>query len=515
MHKLAKLVLLITLLYSFTLAGQESIWLENELSQKAELYFTKNPNLKFHSALKSYHLPDSIKNEVYGPEKWPIFFKKEAKNSSIEFSPLIHSIGGFSMSDSSFAIGQLGIGLAMKGNFGTKFYYSASAYFEDGKYPGYISDYIELKGVIPGMGRAYPGSLGYNFTRFDLLLSYQPTDFLRLEAGIGKHFIGEGYHSFFVSDVASNNPFGQLNVNIWHLNFSATYSSMSHLEPGSDPDWQKAKKFSARHYLSWNVIKSLRIGFFESVVWQASDSNYYRGFDPFYINPIQFYRPVEYSIGSSDNSLLGFDFSLKIKKRWILYSQFMLDEFLLREISSGNGWWANKFAIQIGLKAFEPFNSKGLFVRAEFNLARPFTFSHGSSKQNYAQLGEAIGHPLGSNFYEGLLQINIDIGKYGRLENLILAYIKGIDPEGENLGGDIFKSYTNPTNTYGNYITQGDQKVVGIYRVQYSYLLSKENRIKLVGGLQLRGERFLGSTSISTQVFAGISSTIWNRYADF
>ncbi len=257
------------------------------------------------------------------------------------------------------------------------------------------------------------------------------------------------------------------------------------------------------------------LDFFESVVWQAGDSTYYRGFDPFYINPIQFYRPVEYSIGSSDNSLLGFDFSLKIKEKWILYSQFMLDEFLLREISAGDGWWANKFAIQVGLKAFEPFNSKGLFVRAEFNLARPFTFSHGSSKQNYAQLGEAIGHPLGSNFYEGLLELNINIGKYGRLENLFLAYIKGVDPEGENLGGDIFKSYTNPTNTYGNYITQGDQKIVGIYHVRYSYLLSKENRIKLIAGLQIRGERFLGTNSFSTQVFAGISTTIWNRYADF
>ncbi len=262
MPKFAKLVLLTALLYSFTLAGQESIWLENELSQKTELYKIKNPDFRFHSAIKTYHLTDSIKNEVYGLEKWPIYYKKEFKKSSIEFLPLVQSIGGFSISDSSFATGQLGIGLALKGNFGTKFYYSASAYFEDGKYPEYISNYIQLRGVVPGMGRAYPGSLGYNFSRFDLLLSYQPTDFLRFEAGIGKHFIGEGYHSFFVSDVASNNPFAQLNLNIWHLNFSATYSSMTHLAPDTGPNWPEAKKFSARHYLSWNVAKSFRIGFF-------------------------------------------------------------------------------------------------------------------------------------------------------------------------------------------------------------------------------------------------------------
>ena len=515
MPKFSPLLFLFVILINNAGIGQESIWLENEVSQKGELQNIQTQDSRFHSSVRTYHFADSIIERIYGAEKWAIYLKKEAKKTAIEFLPLIQSTGGYSISDSSFAIGQLGAGLAIKGRITDKFHFSGSAYFESGKYPEYINEYIELRGLVPGMGRAYPGFLGSNFSRFDLLLSYQPLDFLRLDAGVGKHFIGDGYHSFFVSDIASNNPFGQINVNIWHLNFSATYSSMTHLAPASGPEWPEAKKFSARHYLSWNATKSFRIGFFESVIWQAADSNYYRGFDPFYINPIQFYRPIEYSIGSADNSLLGVDFSLKIKKKWILYGQLMLDEFLLRELSSGNGWWANKFAIQAGMKVFEPFNSHRLFIRAEFNLARPFTFSHGSPKQNYAQLGEAIGHPLGSNFYEGLLEINVDIGKYSRIENLFLGYIKGVDPEGENLGGDIFKPYSNPTNQYGNFIAQGDQKIVAIYHVRYSYLLSKENRIKLIAGLQVRGERFLGNTSISTQVFAGISTTIWNRYYDF
>ena len=70
---------------------------------------------------------------------------------------------------------------------------------------------------------------------------------------------------------------------------------------------------------------------------------------------------------------------------------------------------------------------------------------------------------------------------------------------------------TNPTNIYGNYITQGNKRVVGIYRVQYSYLLSSENRMKLIAGLQIRGQRFLEVNSFSSQIFVGISTTIWNR----
>lgn len=507
-----KIVKLLFLLFSFSsIQGQDVLCLENEISEKTESYFSINKNCQFHSSVKAYNVNDSIKQNVYGPEKWNVFLSKKSNKAGISIMPLANAIGGVSIEDSSFAIGQLGIGLALESYLGEKLSFSISAYFEDGKYANYISNYINNTGVVPGMGKAYPGALGYNVTRIDALLAYKPFDFLRLEIGNGKHFIGDGYRSFFVSDIASNNPFGRLNVNIWHLNFSATYSSLIHLSPKSVPGVSNAGKYTARHYLSWNATKSLRIGFFESVVWQASDSSYYRGFDAHYANPIQFYRPVEYSIGSADNSLLGVDINWTIKKKWNLYSQFFLDEFLLRELSAGDGWWANKYALQLGLKVFNPFASKNLFFRLEFNLARPFTFSHGSPKQNYAQLGEPIGHTLGNNFYEGVLELNIGIGKSGRLENLLIGYVKGEDPIDENLGGNIFKPYTNPTNIYGNYITQGNKRTVGIYRVQYSHLLSSENRLKLIAGLQIRGQQYLGVNSFSTQIFAGISTTIWNR----
>lgn len=511
----AKQILIAFIFITSQVLGQETIWLENEVLQKSEQYYINNYNSRFHSSVKTYMLPDSVKESVYGPEKWHVYYKKEVKKNKFIIIPIIQTVGGISISDSTQAIGQLGFGLALQYSLGSKLYLSLSAYFEDGKYPNYINNYIEDKGVVPGMGRAYSGEIGYNFTRIDALIAYRPFDYLSLEAGIGKHFIGDGYRSFFVSDIASNNPYGRLNVNIWHLNFSATYSSLTHFDKNEDGQWNQAGKYSARHYLTWNATKWFKIGLFESVVWQASDSSYYRGFDPHYINPIQFYRPVEYSIGSADNSLLGFDLGFKIKKRWILYSQFMLDEFLLREVSAGDGWWGNKFAIQLGMKAFEPFSVKNMFLRLEFNLARPFTFSHGSPKQNYAQLGEAIGHPIGANFYEGIVELNFGLGKRARLENLFIAYLKGEDPIGENMGGDIFKPYTNPTNQYGNHIGQGDQRIVGLYTIKYSYLLSSENRLKFIAGFQIRGEHYLDKTSLSTQIFAGISTTIWNRYYGF
>ena len=491
--------------------GQDYIWLENEVSIKTENYYIGKEDRKFHSSVKPYALNDSIKELVYGPSKLTTSIKRKSKKAGISIMPLVNAVGGISIEDSSFAIGQMGIGLALQSYLGKKLTFSFSTYFEAGTYPTYVSEYTDYRGVVPGMGRAFPGVLDYNITRIDALLNYRPFRYLSLETGVGKQFIGDGYRSFFVSDIASNNPFARINVNIWHLNFSATYSFLTHLQPNTGPDWQIYGKYTARHYLSWNATRSLRVGFFESVVWQASDSSYYRGFDASYANPLQFYRPVEYSIGSADNSLLGFDITWAIKQKWKLYSQFILDEFLLREVSAGDGWWANKYAWQLGLKVFEPFSAKDLFLRMEFNLARPFTFTHGSPKQNYAQMGEPIGHTLGNNFYEGLVEVDVKVGKYGRIQNLIIGYIRGIDPPNENLGANLFEPYSNPSYIYGNTIAQGNQLIVGLYNVQYSYLLSSENRLKLIAGMQLRGQRYVGVNTFSTQVFVGLSTAIWNR----
>src|SRR5690606_26487963 len=71
-------------------------------------------------------------------------------------------------------------------------------------------------------------------------------------------------------------------------------------------------KFNSTHYLSWNITRYLNFSVFETVVFQGKDTLVNRGFDFNYINPVVFYRPVEYGLGSSDNVLLGANLSSKI-----------------------------------------------------------------------------------------------------------------------------------------------------------------------------------------------------------
>jgi hypothetical protein len=209
-------------------------------------------------------------------------------------------------------------------------------------------------------------------------------------------------------------------------------------------------KFVAFHHLSLNIGKKLNIGLFESVLFNSTDST---SFDWSYLNPVIFYRAIEQQYGSSDNVILGADFKLNAFKGVSLYGQFVLDEFVLDNIKAGNGWWANKFAIQGGIKYYDAFGVSNFDLQAEANVVRPYTYSHGTPYGSYSNYMQPIAHPLGSNFKEV-----IGIARYQPIPRLnltgkiIMAQI-GRDTLTSNWGGDILKNNNlrekNLNNTNG------------------------------------------------------------------
>ena len=68
----------------------------------------------------------------------------------------------------------------------------------------------------------------------------------------------------------------------------------------------------ANHYLSWNVSNRLNLGFFESVVWTDTNN---RGFDMYFVNPIIFYRAVEFAVfGKNWKCTFGLDLQIQMEQ---------------------------------------------------------------------------------------------------------------------------------------------------------------------------------------------------------
>ena len=416
-------------------------------------------------------------------------------------------VGEVGFGEGNGPITVLGGGLGVEGEIGKKLDYSSSILV--GNYD--LLSVLDTAGVnfggYPGYGVKEVDSAKTVLQDFSFVLEFDAGKFIDLRLGKGKHFIGEGYRSLLLSDNAPTYPFLELRTQFWDVQYSSIFSQHKVKYNGED-----FKKYAASHYLSWNVLPKWNIGVFESVIWQSSDTLLNRGFDIAYLNPFIYYRPVEYNLGSSDNSLIGFSSYMETGENSKVYGQFILDEFLLSELRAGNNWWGNKYGGQIGWKCREPFGVEGTAFLIEYNFVRPYTFSHLTSGQNYGHQGHSLTHPLGSNFSEFLMEIRRI--KHGVFTVWKLSMYKhGRDTSQVSYGGDIFASYGNRPSEYGHEIGQG-----ALYNNLFSEFTLGVNAIG-IGNLNafIRHSAYIGLSGSQLKdpvnfFQIGISSQLYNSY---
>lgn len=337
---------------------------------------------------------------------------------------------------------------------GKKFYAEGSYLYWMERLPGHVERFADSTGVIPGIGwRNDLGDIsGAHLPQVRII--YKPSKFFEFEAGRGRNFWGDGYRSLFLGDHVSPYPYLRINTRVWRAQFTNLYTYMRDVS-GQSRFRDGRTKFMSMHALSWNISRDVNFSVYEMVIWQTSDTLSNRGFEFNYLNPFVLYRPLEFTQGSADNVMLGASLTWQVTKKVRAYSQLMLDEFLLEEIRAQRGWWANKFAVQWGVKWHE-LAGMPLHFQTEWNLCRPFTYTHGSSLQGYGHLGQSAAHPMGSNFFEWVSLVTYQKPRADFRAEFIRA-IYGRDRDGKNWGGNVFSSYANPSRIFFNEIGQGNR----------------------------------------------------------
>ncbi|MCX6296951.1 MAG: hypothetical protein NTX97_12995 [Bacteroidetes bacterium] len=440
-------------------------------------------------------------------------------NTQIEINPLMIAHTGFDMSSNAHLTSDMAIGGNLLMFWKDKFALNFKALGGKGVFSSSTDSIIRNCGVVPGMGYAYiskTDSLNpqYAYQYFSGYISYSPNKIFNFQLGQDKHFWGDGYRSLFLSDVAAPYPYFKITTNVWKLTYVNLYTIMKDATnpSGFKKDW--LNKYATFHYLGWNATKRINVGLFESIVWQGSDSTRHRGYDVNYLNPIMFFRPTEYSLGSSDNALVGFSIKIKMFKKQQLYGQLLLDEFSLKEVKAQNGWWGNKQAFQLGLKSFDLFQITRLNFQTEFNYVRPFTYSHGSVQQNYGHMNQPLAHPLGANFIESATFLNY---RYKRFffEAKFTYAVYGGDSAGTDYGKNIFISYSNRASEFGNFTTQGFQTNLITASIRGAYILDSRMNLKIDFGFADRIEQTNYRTKQIPCIFLGVKTDLCNLYDDF
>ena len=421
-------------------------------------------------------------------------------------------------------------GVFVQGALGDQLVFSSTIYESQGRFADYFNQYassIKPSGgdpaIIPGVGIAKDfKNNGFDFPLAEANLSFTANRFVNLQLGYSRNFLGDGYRSLLTSDAASPYPFFKINTTFWKIKYTNTYMWLKDVRPEVTVERTYATKYIANHYLSWNVSNQLNIGFFESVVW-ANTNN--RGFDLNFVNPIIFYRAVEFgSSARSGNAVLGLTSKFKWNNKLHFYGQFILDEFSLSEIKAQNQSWKNKYGYQLGVKYFDAFGQKNLTLQFEYNQVRPYVYSHSDPITNYAHNNQSLGHAWGGNFGELLAIVRYKKDRY-YIDSKCTYGIRGFDfdtPEdGFNYGGNIYKPYdeNRPYDT-GVSIGQGNKTKVLIADLQAGYLINPTTNLKLFGSFLYRKYSPTIQTatvfdSTTTWFSIGIRTDLFNFYLDY
>ena len=331
--------------------------------------------------------------------------------------------------------------------------------------PGYVQDRILRDTIAPHESYLKPfkaavigpGSSAYDFFTARGYVTYAATKHINVQFGHDRNIIGNGYRSLILSDYSAPYFFLKLNTRIWKLNYQNLFTEM--IAERKNADQVYPKKYLALHHLSLDVTKNFNVGLFESEVMGGAG----RGLEIQYLNPVIFYRAIEQNLGSADNALLGLDFKWNIKHTAQLYGQVVLDEFKLNEVLSGNGWWSNKQAVQLGGKYIDVAGIRNLDLQLEVNYIRPYTYQHESFYTAYTNYQQPLAHPMGANLtevlaivsYQPLPRLNLVAKTFYTRQGLDY----GQDYAGNrvvNYGGNPLLPYEPHPADYGNRVGQGN-----------------------------------------------------------
>lgn len=513
-----------------TKAQQLELSLNNQLNEKYEKYFqhpNNNVQTSFKPLIYSFVNYDSLKIEetIYQKQyiRNSLFGRKIKQESIIEvkeddfylsIDPLFNFSLMYDLADSSLRADTTNFyvntrGVLVQGTINEKFSFESSFYENQAIFPDYIHRYVEKYRMVPGQGRVKDFKRGgFDYAMASGYFSYTPYNTEKfkwnIRAGHGKNFVGEGYRSLLLSDNAFNYPYVKSTIEYGMLQYVTTYAvlqSMDRTRVSNITENLFYRKKASFHYLGINPHKRLHIGFFEGIIWQMQDTNSVKPFEPSYALPVIFANTLMYGLNDEHNAIIGTNLKFKLHKKITLYGQLVSDDFA-----------RSRFAYQAGVKSFEVI--KNLFIQAEYNNVKAFTYSHAIPLQGYSHYNQSLTHPLGANFDELLFRTSYSFKDIFIQYRYSIAHIDK-DNQGGNFGNDIFKS--NYSASQNDLYARPFTNKLTIQELRAGYVINRKTNMQIAGSVFIRTENATPIAPIHNSLIytVSLSTNLANFYYDF
>ncbi|MBC8046394.1 MAG: hypothetical protein H7Y00_06330 [Fimbriimonadaceae bacterium] len=540
------LLLFFSLAISFASAQQSTLYLNRNIYNFYDPALNEK-GVYFHTAIKPYRIAemdsiiqydfvfrlqklsgDKFFGKVWNWIAYDNMVQVNQPDFHLTIDPFINFTGGLEL-EAGKGVWTNTRGLTISGDIGEKkkVSFTTTARENQAKVPDYLAEFITTYNVFPGQGkvRAFKdkGSNKFDYANATGYVSYTPSKYFNFQLGHDKNFIGDGYRSMLLSDNALYYPFFKITTSVWKFKYMNLYTEFDDAMNADSIDAiiGVTRKWGSFHYLSFDAFDWAQIGVFEGILWPQNDSVKYRGFDFNYINPIIFFRPIEFGLGSPDNAVIGANIKLKPIDDLILYGQFMLDDLDVAAARNGKGFYRNKFGVQAGIKYFlhtDDYKHSGV-VQVELDQANPYTYAHKEPVQNYAHYNQPLAHPLGANFreinvllnYRGWYRYYADI----KLQHAIIGYDTSAT---SHVGSNIFVSdFTIPgfPDSYGNEIGQGLKTTIKSADLRGGFLLNPKINLNIEGQIFIRNFENAIEKQNTVLFMLALKTDLFNSYYDF
>lgn len=398
-------------------------------------------------------------------------------------------------------------GIIARFGVNNNFYFETAFIENQSTFLSYIDDAVINSKEVLGQGRWKTfKKTGYDYAMASGVLWWKPAKCFEIYLGHGKQKIGNGYRSLLLSDQSFNYPYARFDFNIdkAHIKYTSTYALLmntsatanantsQYTPPGTEVLLQK-KPFSYQ-YISWTPHKRFSIAAFQGIVWQPSDARNKLNVGLDFVNPLIYTSTAIYGFDSHPKIVLGADLNIKILRNLQLYAQYAFDgKKTLYDNKTGYG-------IQGGIKWFDAFTLKNLFIQGELNMYRNNLYAINSKNciTNYSHYSNLLTLPA--------------YGENGNELVGIAAYrFKRIMFSGK--GNFLFYSFNSATAIQRKYITSLDTKLSVIVNPKTNMNISIGALSRNFNTLSLK--QLFKKGAYDQMIYVSFKTSLYNTYFDF
>ena len=404
-------------------------------------------------------------------------------------------------------------GLELRADIGRKVTIYTSFLNTVGKFPTYVNIFNAQTGAVPGEGNTRNrAKSGLDFSSITAYISYSPVKQFNMQVGNGKHFIGDGYRSLFLSDNSYTYPYLQFTTNVWRIKYVSIFAELiDNLKNFNEFGAGFPRKLATFNYLSVDAAKFLQFGVFEGISWRRTTSRGNTFFDYNFLNPIIGVRAFQKKLDPNTTKVYGMNAKVTLPKYIVLYGQYMFNKWGKKNTADRRMGW------QAGVKYFDVGGVKNLNLQVEYNSVRPYSYQGQDSAIGYAHYNQSLGHPMGANFNELLVLVNYQYKRFYASYKLSYTQTATDTALNQNYGNNILDIASTATTTTGVKIQNGFAYNILDHDIRAGYILNPKLNMVVEAKMQFRkySSKDIGTTTLKSNAFMiSFATNIFNRYYD-